>query len=144
MVKRILKFRAITFREKMLFIEALFLQLIAGLLLRVIPFRWVPGLLARAQGTGDSGSGTRNEEQEMLFMLKAAARRAVTVSPWKNKCLVQSLSLRLMLNRRGIASHLSFGVAKGENGKVVAHSWIKVGDFELVERGGEYRELYLF
>ena len=77
-------------------------------------------------------------------MTKRAIGRATVVSPWKNKCLISSLVARWMLRRRGIDSQLSLGVAKGANGKTIAHAWLKSGDYEIVEKGGDFTQLYLF
>ena len=154
------RFIELSVKEKLLFLEALLLQLWIGLLLKVIPFRWIPILFRNRL------YGIRHEYWQRLWMVKRESRipkpvsqqpvkltlirikvanqRASRVSPWKNKCLVQSLAVRCMLNRLNVQSQLSFGVAKEEDGKVSAHAWIRAGGVELVEKGGEYRELYLF
>ncbi|MBE0678872.1 MAG: lasso peptide biosynthesis B2 protein, partial [Bacteroidales bacterium] len=59
-------------------------------------------------------------------------------------CLVSSLAGRCMLKRRHITSRLSLGVDKNSGGKFVAHAWLKTGSNELIEKQGEYTELYVF
>lgn len=44
---------------------------------------------------------------------------------WESKCLVQATAAKLMLNRRRIKSTLYLGMAKDENGNLIAHAWIK-------------------
>ena len=79
-----------------------------------------------------------------LEVIKAATLSASRLSPWKNKCLVQSLAARWMLKERKIQSQLSLGVTFGQNKNMIAHAWLKADDFEVVEKSGDYKELYLF
>ena len=131
--------------EKLLFCEALFLHLWVGLLLKIIPFRKIPELFEnKIQGTRYKVQGSRNQEQETLLLLKAATQRAAGVSPWKNKCLVSSLAARRMLNRRRIESQVLLGVAKDSGKKLIAHAWIRSGDFEVVKKNGNFTEMYRF
>ena len=133
-----LTFLSLSGGEKVLFLEALSLQLWIGLLLKFIPFRRIPGLFANPSADISSHSSYKLEE------IKAATSRAAKISPWKNKCLVSSLAARCMLRRRKIRSQLSIGVAKSENGRVIAHAWLSAGAFALIEEGGCYTELYSF
>jgi len=43
---------------------------------------------------------------------------------WESKCLVQAMAAKLMLNRRKLKSTLYLGMAKDENGNLIAHAWI--------------------
>jgi hypothetical protein len=159
MLQRIKKFGELSWNEQLLFSEAYFLQLTIGLVLKIIPFRWIPKLFSnkaqdtrfKVQGTRNPEPGTRNPEHGTwspepgtLALIKTATQRVSRISPWKNKCLVSSLAARLMLRRRKIQSQLSLGVAKGEKDEMIAHAWLKAGDFEIVEKGREFSELYLF
>lgn len=143
--RNLTKFISLPFRDKMFFLEALFLQVGIGFLLKLVPFRKIPGLFKnREQGSGFRVQGSKLKEQETLLLLKAAIQRAAMISPWRNKCLVSSLAARCMLNRRKIGSQLSLGVAKGPGGKMVAHAWLKAGNLEIVERIGDYYDLFAF
>lgn len=144
MMLRIRKFSKLTFREQLCFSEALFLQLAVGLLLKVVPFRKIPGLFAGQGGTTDVSGPVSEVNGLTLEQVKQATWRAGRISPWKNKCLVQSLAARRMLNRRKIGSQLSLGLAKNQNNKVVAHAWLKSGDFEIIARDGDFQQLCRF
>jgi hypothetical protein len=137
-VRRIEKFKKLTFRERMLFAEALALHLWVGLLLKFIPFRWIPRLFSSPQSTVGS------QQSGLIDMLRDATGRASGVSPWKNRCLVSSLAGRCMLRRRKIPSQLSLGVAKDAGGKTVAHAWLKADDKEIVDKMGQFTELFFF
>jgi hypothetical protein len=138
MLKSIKKFGALSLNEKLFFSEAYFLQLTVGLLLKLIPFRKIPRLFSSPSRLTPPVSPLIPEQ------IKQAIQRSGRVAPWRNKCLVQSLAARRMLNRRKISSQLSFGVAKGANGRTIAHAWLKAGDFEIVEKGADFSALYLF
>jgi hypothetical protein len=137
-MSKLKKFSELSRREQVLFSEAFFLQVTIGLLLEIIPFKWIPRLFSNPERKAIS------EKRESFTQIKSAIQLAGRYSHWRNKCLVQSLAARSMLNRRKISSELSLGVAKAENGKMIAHAWLKVGDFEIVEKGADFSELYLF
>jgi hypothetical protein len=150
--EKIRKFGELSWNEQLMFSEAYFLQMTIGLLLKIVPFRWIPRLFAgkvesrksKVESVGAPEPGTRNQEQETLNLIKASIERSGRYSPWRNKCLVSSLAARRMMNRRKIQSQLSLGVAKNADGKMIAHAWLKAGDLEIVEKNGDYKELYLF
>jgi hypothetical protein len=132
------KFMALPYRKKLLFFEALLFQFVAGLILKLVPFRKIPRLFALPSHLISHISHLTSRE------IKQAIIMTSRLSPWKNKCLVQSLAARWMLNRRGIHSQLSLGVTIGHDKKMIAHAWLKVKNFEVVEKKGNYLELYLF
>lgn len=155
-MRRISKFIQLSFREKILFAEALLMHLWAGLLLKLVPFRRIPHLFGSRQfetpieeenQSRHNVSGQQSvcsQQSGTIYFIREAIARAGRVSPWKNRCLVSSLAARCMLNRRKIQSVLYLGVSKKPDGQTVAHSWLKAGKDEIVEMNGEYTELYTF
>lgn len=136
--RRIAKFRKLTLREQILFLEALLLHLWTGLLLKIIPFRWIPRVFSSPQ------SPVNNRQSELIELVKVAVHRAGRFSPWRNKCLVSSLVARKMLKKRRIPSKLSLGVAKDTAGRTVAHAWLISGEIEITGKQGDYQELFVF
>lgn len=63
-----------------------------------------------------------------------AVKNASKLVPWST-CLVEALTGRELLGRRGIASEVCFGVGRGE--QFEAHAWLDVGGQTLI--GGEAR-----
>jgi hypothetical protein len=135
---RLHRFRRLPGTEKMVLMEALFFDLIAGLLLKIIPFRRIPSLF---RNRGAAGAILQAGEIETI---KTALGRAGRLSPWKNRCLVSSLAGRCMLNRRNTVSQISLGVTSLPGGRIIAHAWLRTEGFEVVEKNGEFTELYLF
>ena len=60
-----------------------------------------------------------------------AVRRSSRLVPAAT-CLPQALATRVMLERRGVANALRFGVAKSEAGVLEAHAWVEVDDVVVV------------
>lgn len=163
-MNRIRKFCILDRSEKLLFCESFILHLVAGLLLKIVPFRWIPGLFSSRQlavGSQQFETPAESEDQsryvpvpmkpgvsgqqfEVVEKVRVAVLRAGWVSPWKNRCLVSSLAGRWMMRRRKIESELSLGVAKDAKGRLLAHAWLKSGDSEIVEKRGEFKEIYHF
>ena len=124
-------------RKKLLTEAAIFLYL-AKLLLLFFPVKTVLKI---------SLSPKINKKQydtDLLKEIRLALFNADRLSLWKNRCLVQSIAGRWMLQRRGIGSRLSLGVDLDKDKKLIAHAWLKAGDFEMVEKSGNYHELSFF
>jgi len=132
------KFSDLPWKEKMLLAEALLFQLIAGLLLRIFPFRKIPSMFP------DTKHPIHNNEFQILAQVKSAIMRAGQFSMWRNKCLVHSLAARWMLARRGVSTQLYLGVTHDRNKKPIAHAWLKAADYEIIEKNGDYGELLKF
>ena len=139
------KYLSLSGSDRRLFLEALFTQVVTGLLLKIVPFRQIPRLFGNpVPATPGRESAVGSQQSLFLERVRTATRRASRISPWKNKCLVSSLAVRCMLRRRRIDSKLSLGLAKNDGGMVTAHAWINSGDIELVEKTKSYQELYSF
>lgn len=139
------RFDELSYNEQMLVSEAYFLHLTTGLVLKVIPFRWIPRLFGSRQFSVNSPQlSVRGQQTETVELIRMAIQRTGRVSPWKNRCLVSSLAGRCMLRRRKIGSQISLGVAKDAAGRTVAHAWLKSDGVEIVERSGGFTVLYNF
>ena len=55
-------------------------------------------------------------------------------TPWESKCLVRALTAQRLLYRRGLPSTLYLGCGM-EDGKMVAHAWLRCGEFYVT--GGD-------
>ena len=155
-MNRARKFLELSGRERRLFLEAVVMHLWVGLLLKMIPFRWIIRHFSNQQPAAHTTSCAKlrmskkasvaghSLQPDDISLIKIAVGRANVVSPWKNRCLVSSLAGRGMLRRRKIASHLSLGVAKNIDGRTIAHAWLRTGDVEIVSAGEGFQELYHF
>ena len=82
-------------------------------------------------------------DQIILEQIKKAVATANLGAFWKNKCLVQSMAARWMLQKRKIHSRMAVGVIKDESKKLIAHAWISVESFEIVDNNLNFKELFV-
>jgi hypothetical protein len=142
---KFMKFKAMKRYQKSLFIEAILFQIIAGLILKLLPFRLITRLFSLPSHFNSHAPATTTSHTHINSIeIKNALMISGDLSPWKNRCLVQALAARWMLNRRGMESKLSLGVAKGSDNTMIAHAWLNTKDLEVVEKSGDYLELYIF
>ena len=137
-LSKIKRFFQIPFDEKKLFFEAVFFLLTAKILLLIFPFKFCIRFI-KSKNCYNS-----TIDLEHLQLIKTAIVRANQLAFWKNVCLVKSVAARWMLNRRNIPSTLSLGVLHDKNGKLIAHAWVKVSHFEIIDKGLDYSELITF
>lgn len=65
--------------------------------------------------------------REIGWAIVSAARHV----PFKAVCLPQAMAARIMLGRRGVASVLHFGAAKGQGRPIDAHAWLDAAGVEV-------------
>lgn len=108
--------------------EGLVALAVASVAIRLLPFRKVAAAASRRKG------GAIPDEarlRKLRWPVNAWGKRV----PWRAVCFQRGLALHWMLQRRGIASRLHYGVAPtGEEG-ISAHVWISVGGRDWL--GGE-------
>lgn len=136
LMEKIAKFFHLPRIERRLFLEAVFWCAVARLAILFIPFHKYLWLLGKPQNsTGepkpsnpfDNESHTPEiENQETLTtQIGKAVHRASRHVPWKTRCLVEAIAAKRMLLRRKIKCTIYLGVAKENNGEMIAHAWLK-------------------
>ncbi len=121
-------FLEMTFRQRLLVLEAALFLGLSRLLLLALPFRRLAPWLQRVPDSGACDTAT-----------VMAVRRAVTVAarnvPWNAVCLPQAMAAKAMLARRGQGSALHLGAAMA-GGALNAHAWLVAGDEIVVGEAG--------
>lgn len=115
--------------------EALFFLYLAKTMLVIFPFR----ICLKFVKTREYKNTV---DVKQLIDIRNAIGRANRLAFWKNVCLVQSFAARWMLQRRKISSRLSLGLSNNENKELIAHAWLKVSDFEIINEGLNYKEIF--
>lgn len=138
LIKNIRRFVALDGDQSWLLTESVLLLFVAKFLLLILPVKAVMKI------TLSSKKAKKQPDPNLLRQIKWALYNADRLSLWKNRCLVQSIAGRWMLQHRKIPSQIFFGVKHENIRKIVAHAWLKAGDFEIVEKGDDYRELTHF
>ncbi|MGO4543312.1 lasso peptide biosynthesis B2 protein [Paenibacillus sp. 2TAB23] len=60
---------------------------------------------------------------------------------WESKCLVKAIAGSKMLERRKLDSTLYLGTAKDEEGKLIAHAWLRSGPLYIT--GADVMEKFI-
>ena len=128
MVHKLKLFFTLDFKMKWMFVEA-FLYLGWARFLKLLPFAKVAPSL---------GEQMQETSLEVVPSEKAALRdvsNAIHIMSrytfWESQCLVKAIAGMRMLEKRGIASTLYLGTAKDEEGKLIAHAWLRSGPFYI-------------
>lgn len=132
------KFLGLPWPEKLIFLEAVLFSYAAKLLLWVLPFRYLPKLLAHRNAT------FAQPDSRQLLSTRKAIYRTRRLAFWQNQCLVMSIASRWMLQRRRVHSSLSLGLAFDENKKLTAHAWLRAGQYYVIDNEDCYQQLYYF
>ena len=116
--------------------EAMFGLLAARIALMFVPFP----RLARQFGTLVSPSDPRVRaartdadfrQNSIAGDISRAVTRAARYAPFKAVCLPQAIAAHRMLRRRGIASVMHFGAAKGQIKSLDTHAWLDAAGVEV-------------
>lgn len=123
LIAKLSKFMKLNFKRKLLLLEA-FLFLARARYLKLLPFEKVAPTLGK-QSLETTIAASQNDR-----LIKDISSAIETVSKhtfWESACLVQAFAVIRMLNRRQIETTLYMGIARDENGKMIAHAWVRSG-----------------
>ena len=149
--RKLRRFGQIGGRRRGLMIEAALWLLLARLALLAVPFP----KLARRLGAFVSPTDERvalarrnasPQDARLAEEIAWATTRAARHVPFKAVCLPQAMAARIMLRRRGVASVLHFGAAKGRDRPIDAHAWLDAAGVEVTGYpvAGQFAEIACF
>jgi hypothetical protein len=125
-LSRIHKFFLLSPKQMLLLMEA-YLYLGWARLLKQLPFSSV------APSLGTHMSETNYEKMEsdrpLIEKISKVIHTMSRFTFWESQCLVKAVAAMKMLERRGLESTLYLGTAKEEDGKMVAHAWLRSGAY---------------
>uniref|UniRef100_UPI0040572C81 lasso peptide biosynthesis B2 protein n=1 Tax=Acetatifactor sp. TaxID=1872090 RepID=UPI0040572C81 len=88
---------------------------------------------------GEEGKESPEEEEKAIYKYAASVSRIVnricTKTSWESKCLVRALTAQKLLKRKKIHSTMYLG-CKMDNGKMVAHAWLRCGQMYVTGGNG--------
>ena len=116
------KFFVLPTYDRWLLIKAALLLEAIKLGVRLLPFRTLRWLLARA---ADTSIGPQHTEYVSTDRVTWAVEMAARHAPGVKSCLTQALATQVLLSRRGYPTLLHIGVARGEQGRFQAHAWVE-------------------
>lgn len=123
-------------RRRLLLVEAAGWLLLARLALLLVPFphlaRYLGAFVPPEAARAAQARWPRSPDLVALAEdVGWAVTRAARYLPFKAVCLPQAMAARVMLKRRGVASVMHFGAAKGENKPLDAHAWLDAAGVEV-------------
>ncbi|MCP4577978.1 MAG: lasso peptide biosynthesis B2 protein [Deltaproteobacteria bacterium] len=124
--------------EKALYLETTFWLGISRIAILILPFRWIAPFLGRHMASSEEDE--RSGDRQAVATVSRAVRTMSRHLPWECKCLVQAISGKMMLRRRQVSSTLYLGVAKKDDGDLIAHAWLRAG--EIILLGGDGLERF--
>ncbi|MCC3376008.1 lasso peptide biosynthesis B2 protein [Cohnella sp. REN36] len=127
-VRRLRAFLKKPLGTKLLLLEA-FLFLGWARFLKLLPFSRVSPSLGTLQT--ETSWSCFTEDEVTLRRVSRAVRTMSRYTWWESKCLVMAIAAMKMLQRRGIDSTLYLGTAKDEEGRMIAHAWLRSGPYYL-------------
>lgn len=131
----LLRLRQIDNQRRGLLVEAVFCLLAARLALAFVPFpslaRRLGTFVAPADARAAAKSEATTDQAQLAERVGWAVTRAAHYVPFGAVCLPQAMAARVMLKRRGVASIMHFGAAKGQNKPLDAHAWLDAAGVEV-------------
>ncbi|CAH2466606.1 lasso peptide biosynthesis B2 protein [Bacillus sp. S4] len=132
-VKKLAVLRSLDMKTRLLFMEA-YIYLGWACILKFISFsKSAPTLGIYMDET------SLNYTESNIRMLRSISEVIQITSRytiWDSQCLVKAIAGMKMLERRQIESTLYLGTAKDEDGKMVAHAWLRSGPFYITGLAG--------
>jgi hypothetical protein len=151
-IRRTLKSaRQVGWRRRALLAEAAFWLLSARLALVLAPFPIIARRLGAFVPPSDPrvaqvAAPTTPDEADLARLVSWAVTRGAAHVPFKAVCLPQAMAARIMLKRRGVASAMHFGAAKGEEKPIDAHAWLDAAGVKVTGYpvGAQFAEIACF
>lgn len=133
------KLMKLSFRDKLFFLETLFLLSFSKLVILFVPLKKVAPYLGKVNG--DIRNQLLPAEIEAANKIKLFIYMVGGNLPWPSVCLDQAMTCMVLLNKKNIPCSLYLGVKKNEaEKKMDAHAWVMCGDKILI--GGERSRQY--
>jgi hypothetical protein len=124
------RYRNRSFREWLLLAEAGLMLVIARGALRLLPTMRIVNWVRRPI-PNEIVSLPSQEIKPLCWAVAAFSQNA----PIRLVCFPQAIALHAMLRRRHAASEILYGVARTQEGKLLAHAWLRCAD--RIWLGGE-------
>ena len=129
--------KKVSAKEWWLLFEAIFWSGIARILIVFVPLKRFSFILGTHMKVTPETSAA--EYLELLKAVGLAVNRARRYVPWRCKCYEQAIAARMILSRCGLAPTFYYGVSKDEDKKLIAHAWLRCGDYIVTGKTGMHR-----
>lgn len=135
-MQRLHRLTALSPADRRLTVEAAVWLTVACAVLALLPFRWIAARLGTLEGGGTPPSLPADARQRaMARRIGQAVQRVASRLPWPARCLPQAIAAKAMLQRRGIACVVHFGMRLSDDApgrRMEAHAWVTVGETGVI------------
>ena len=131
------KIRKVSGRDWWLFFRAIYWTGIARILIVFVPLKRFSFLLGTHMKVTPESDVSEN--MVLLRAVGVAVIRASRFVPWRCKCYEQAIAAKMILRGYGLQTTLYYGVAKGHDKKLIAHAWVRCGNYIVTGRPGMER-----
>lgn len=127
------RFLGISIFEKGLLFIAIFINLFFSALVRFFPMKFYSSIFKKETQNLDFG----NAKSTAFILARKTINRVSIILPWRNSCLVKSLSYKYILAVLGVPSEIVIEVFKGPSEKIYAHAYVayKKQPIYLIRKG---------
>lgn len=132
-MSRVVRYLKLPLKEKWILVEATFLLIIIKGMILLFPLRWYKGVLGVQNAATDFTPDSL--AMKVILCVSRAIVRSRKVIPWKNQCLTEAITAKLLLRRRGVNSTLYLGVNR-DNNTMTAHAWLCCGQLFVTGKRG--------
>ncbi len=132
MTELAVKYLRCSWQDRLLLLYTLMLLGIIRLILLTVPFRYIAAYLGKHMGESPYDD---QEGNEFIRRVSWAIQVMCRYTPWESKCLVQAICGKILLRHACLQNTLYLGVTKFQGNKMVAHAWLRSGNF-VVTGGG--------
>lgn len=125
-MRRVKLFLSLNTRMKCLLFEA-YMYLALARLIKAMSFSTIAPSLGEKMK--ETSTELNPEYKKTLMGISQAIHIMSRYTFWESECLVKGIAALKMLEKRDIESTLYLGMAKDEDGKLIAHAWLRSGPF---------------
>ena len=135
---KLASWRSLTREEKKFFFLAYGYALMVKFMILILPMRVYASKLGQ-KNTESPETENSPEQIARLKIVSDAIKRSGKYMPWRNKCMVEAITAKLILNKMGYDTTLYFGVGKDEKSGLIAHAWLRCGNSVVTGNRGKER-----
>jgi hypothetical protein len=124
-LKQIKKIISLPLNEKLLLSEAFFALILFYFVVNLLPLKYYSRFVGKYMQKSELICSNESQYKAICKALK----RAKKAIPFHIKCMVSSVALKKMLDRRNVSSTLFLGLQKTENKELKAHAWVCFNEY---------------
>lgn len=116
------------YKKKVLLILTFIISGVMRFMVLYIPYKKIAAM-AGIEGCEAPPDVVYHKHINIIRSIGQAVEKISRYTPWKSECFVQALTAQRLLKIFKISNTLYLGLAKDESNQLVAHAWLRSGQF---------------